>query len=86
VLYPIDKIEEMFSSYFLTSACAMVALAIYEIEELRKQFGTRDAAEESSACGAWTCPRWRSTKYQRPGCHFFVLEALAPRHRRLPAA
>jgi len=85
VLYPIDKIEEMFSSYFLTSSLAlMVALAIYEIEELRKQSG-HDAAEDVIGCGRGHV-RDGGVRIPAPRLPLFVLEGAAPRHRRLPAA
>src|SRR5258706_8074982 len=76
VLYPIDKIEEMFSSYFLTSSLAlMVALAIYEIEELRKQPG-HDPNDDVIGLWGVDMSAMEEYEYQRPGCHFFVLEAL----------
>lgn len=76
VLYPIDRIEEKFSSYFLTSSLAlMMALAIDEIEESRKQPGY-DGSDD--VIGLWGVDMSANEEYayQRPGCHFFVLEAL----------
>ena len=76
VLYPIDRIEEKFSSYFLTSSLAlMMALAIDEIEEARKQPGY-DGSDD--VIGLWGVDMSANEEYayQRPGCHFFVLEAL----------
>jgi hypothetical protein len=76
VLYPIDRIEEKFSSYFLTSSLAlMIALAIDEIEESRKQSGY-DASDD--VIGLWGVDMAANEEwaYQKPGCQFFVLEAL----------
>lgn len=64
VRYPIEEVEREFSSYFLTSSCAlMMALAILEKPEVIGLFGI-DMAERSEY------------RDQRPGAHFFILEAL----------
>jgi len=76
VLYPIDRIEEKFSSYFLTSSLAlMMALAIDEIEEVRKQ-PSHDS--EDDVIGLWGVDMAANEEwaYQKPGCQFFVLEAM----------
>jgi hypothetical protein len=62
--YPIEEVEKEFTSYFLTSSIAlMMALALLEKAEIIGLYGI-DMAE-----------REEYTK-QRPGCHFFILEAL----------
>ena len=64
VRYPIAEVEREFSSYFLTSSCAlMMALAIAEKPEVIGLFGM-DMAEKTEY------------REQRPGAHFFILEAL----------
>lgn len=71
VVYPIDRIEEKFSSYFLTSSIAlMLALAIDEIE-------TKGVTDDD-VIGLWgvDMSAFEEWGYQRPGCQFFVLEAL----------
>lgn len=101
VVYPIDEVEAEFSAYFLTSSLAlMLALAILEIEAVRRSrkaaagltlvgditptpalVEPRPAVTDSDAddvIGLWgvdmaATEEWAS---QRPGCHFFVLEAL----------
>jgi hypothetical protein len=74
VVYPIDEIEATFSSYFLTSSLAlMFALAILEIEKAR-------IGGDSSVhtIGMWGVDMAANEEwhYQRPGCQFFILEAL----------
>jgi len=115
VVYPIDRIEEKFASYFLTSSLAlMMALAIEEIEQVRRarrshQEAKRDSARldagvptDSSAMrvhhelpryvdvaeleknddddiiGMWGVDMSASEEwgFQRPGCQFFMLEAM----------
>jgi len=75
VVYPIERVEEAFSSYFLHSSLSlMMALAILEIEDNRK---TRSAAEEDTI-GLWGVDMAATEEYgdQRSGCQFFILEAL----------
>lgn len=100
-VYPLDLVEEAFSSYFLNSSLSlMMALAILEIEDLRgarkqhKQGSTWNIApadgqetvamrrlresDDDDIIGLWgvdmsATEEWES---QRPGCHFFILEAL----------
>lgn len=106
VVYPIDRIEEKFSSYFLTSSLAlMVALAIDTIEELRQQRQISRAQSRGEATkgltithgftkqafeaemekddsddviGLWGVDMAANEEYayQRPGCQFFLLEAM----------
>lgn len=90
-LYPVDRIEEKFSSYFLTSSLAlMMALAIDEIEQIREaRVGKAtlpagiDASEltkqdSDDVIGLWGVDMAAGDEYsyQRPGCQFFVLEAM----------
>ena len=81
VIYPIDRIEERFSSYFLTSSLAlMMALAIDEIETDRaaREHGTGEATWDEDVIGMWGVDMAATEEYafQRPGCQFMVLEAL----------
>lgn len=91
VIYPIDRIEEKFSSYFLTSSLAlMLALAIDEIEEIRAARcgkgsvppfvpeGELTARDEDDLIGMWGVDMAADQEwgYQRPGCQFFILEAM----------
>lgn len=76
VLYPIEKVETEFSSYFLTSSLSlMFALAILEIEEARKQPGHNPDDDVVAFFGVdmAASEEWST---QRPGCQHFVLEAL----------
>jgi hypothetical protein len=93
VVYPIDKIEEIFASYFLTSSLAlMMAMAITTIEAIRAAREEKDPdhlpsfvdleeidkPESDDVIGMWgvdmsTSEEW---SYQRPGCQFFLLEAM----------
>lgn len=85
VVYPIERVEEEFSSYFLTSSLAlMFAVAILEIEDERK---TREkdmneveieAAMEADTIGMWGVDMAATEEYgyQRAGCQHFILEAL----------
>jgi hypothetical protein len=110
VMYPIDLIEEKFSSYFLTSSLAlMLALAIDTIEHTRtaresaRRINAAKAADPDGPQQFWSVPlpdgvnpteldkpddddvigMWgvdmaaaEEYGYQRPGCQFFVLEAM----------
>lgn len=77
VVYPLDEIEAEFSSYFLSSSLSlMLALAIKEIEKYRKVHPEHDPNED--VIGLWGVDmaageEWAS---QRPGCQFFILEAM----------
>ena len=105
VVYPVDRVEEKYSSYFLTSSLAlMMALAIDTIEQIR---AARKAMRELQPVGADARSVWamlpagidakeiekpddddmiglwgvdmaasEEYAYQRPGCQFFVLEAM----------
>ena len=110
VVYPIDRMEEKFSSYFMTSSLAlMMAMAIDEIEQIRQarkahkmeraimkdnpglnrnQNGYNplpafvpaaelDKDDSDDVIGLWGVDMAAADEYayQRPGCHFFVLEA-----------
>ena len=75
VVYPIERVEEAFSSYFLHSSLSlMMALAILEIEDHRK---TRQAPEDDTI-GLWGVDMAAHEEWgdQKDGCTFFVLEAL----------
>lgn len=77
VVYPIDAIEAEFSSYFLTSSLAlMCALAIQEIEEYRRN--NPDHNPNDDIIGMWGVDMGAAEEYgyQRPGCQFFILEAM----------
>lgn len=91
VVYPIDTIEAKFSSYFLTSSLAlMLALAIDTIESIRQARRTGgalpafvDEAERGNPDGEDLIGMWgvdmaahEEYAYQRPGCQFFLLEAM----------
>ena len=77
VVYPLERVEAEFSSYFLSSSLSlMMALAILEIEDYRKAYPEHD--QNGDIIGFWGVDmaaneEWES---QRPGCHHFVLEAL----------
>lgn len=52
VVYPIDRMEEKFASYFMTSSLAlMLALAIDEIEQIRKARQSLKALRAAGASG-----------------------------------
>ena len=98
VVYPLDLVEAEFSSYFLSSSLSlMMALAILDIEAVRKR--RRELAtigldekeplpghlvkyltetDQDDIIGLWgvDMAAHEEYQYQRPGCHFFVLEAL----------
>ena len=110
VVYPIDRMEEKFASYFFTSSLAlMLALAIDTIEQIRDarrlvkgvkdQISTGAAeravngfnplpygidpselekADSDDIIGMWGVDMAATEEYayQRPGCQFFVLEAM----------
>lgn len=77
VVYPLGPVEEAFSSFFLTSSISqMLALAILEIEALRKSESGHDGAED--VIGLWGIDMAATEEYgyQRAGCQHFILEAL----------
>jgi hypothetical protein len=112
LVYPIDRMEEQFASYFFTSSLAlMLALAIDTIEQVRAARRTHavtkkivldagvpaqtfavgetrlppfvDPAElektdDDDIIGLWgvDMAAGEEWSYQRPGCQFFVLEAM----------
>ncbi len=108
VVYPIDRIEEKFSSYFLTSSLALIlALAIDTIEEIRaarrawREANAKldagvpnpngvnplpafvnadelDKSDDDDLIGMWGVDMAATEEYgyQRPGCQFFILEAM----------
>ena len=89
-VYPIEAIEAEFSSYFLTSSLSlMMAMAIMEIEQIRKarkggelpEFVTADELDKSNEddeIGFWGVDMAAAEEYgyQRAGCQHFILEAL----------
>lgn len=77
VVYPIERVEEEFSSYFLTSSLSlMMALAILTIEDYRKEHPDHDLEED--VIGMWGVDMAAAEEYgyQRAGCQHFILEAL----------
>ena len=90
-LYPIEAIEEEFSSYFLTSSLSlMMALAILEIEQIRRwrrgvalkpEFvpdDERAKPDTDDEIGFWGVDMAAGEEYgyQRAGCQHFILDAL----------
>lgn len=76
VVYPIERVEDEFSSYFLTSSLSlMMALAILEIEDARKQPGHNPSDD---VIGMWGVDMAATEEYgyQRAGCQHFILEAI----------
>ncbi len=90
VVYPIERVEEEFSGYFLGSSLSlMFALAIFEIEDDRKrrideakkagmEFPNLAAKSQDDVIGLWGVDMAANEEYsdQRLGCQFFALEAL----------
>lgn len=88
VVYPLAEIEAEFSSYFLNSSLSlMMALAIVEIEQARAAeapgIATADSRQawltaREDTIGLWGVDMAANEEWasQRPGCHFFILEAL----------
>lgn len=77
VVYPLERVETEFSSYFLTSSLAlMCAMAILEIEDDRRASG--NGHERDDVIGFWGVDMSAGEEwgYQRAGCQFFLLEAL----------
>lgn len=78
-VYPIKEIEAEFTSYFLTSSLAlMCALAIYKLEQLDKQMAAAGLPKEQHTIGMWGVDMAANEEYafQRPGCQYFLLEAM----------
>lgn len=76
VVYPIERVENEFSSYFLTSSLSlMMALAILEIEDAR---ANPDHNPGDDVIGFWGVDMSATEEYgyQRAGCQHFILEAL----------
>jgi hypothetical protein len=102
VVYPIDRMEEKFASYFFTSSLAlMCALAIDTIEQVREARAALREAQARNTLLSKTLPQgvpsseldkddsddvigmWgvdmsanEEYAYQRPGCQFFLIEAM----------
>ena len=77
VLYPLERVEDEFSSYFLTSSLSlMLAFAILEIEDARSQ--GRGDPKGNDTIGMWGVDMAATEEWneQRPGCQHFILEAL----------
>lgn len=97
-VYPIDRMEAKFGSYFFTSSLAlMLALAIDTIEQVRQARANHREArggevalpfgvdpvelskdDSDDVLGMWGVDMAAAEEYgyQRPGCQFFILEAL----------
>ena len=97
-VYPIDRMEEKFSSYFMTSSLAlMLAMAIDTVEQVRAARRAKHSATAAPAAlpalvdpaeldkpdsddiiGMWGVDMAATEEYgyQRPGCQFFILEAM----------
>jgi hypothetical protein len=90
-VYPIERVEEVFSAYFLHSSLSlMAAMAILEIEDDRAKTAPKAATQEQydawlkergDVIGLWGVDMAANEEYgdQRSGCHFFILEALRRR-------
>lgn len=77
VPYPIERVINEFTAYFLTSSLSlMAAVAILEIEDLRKQNPLHDPNEDVIAYFGVDMAANEEWNYQRPGCQFFLMEAL----------
>ena len=82
VVYPIERVEEEFSAYFLHSSLSlMLAVAILEIMDARaarQQSDEGAAPPEDDTIGMWGVDMAATEEYgdQKDGCHFFILEAL----------
>lgn len=83
VRYPIERVEQEFSAYFLHSSLSlMMAVAILEIEDERAKRGIVAGIDlshtEPDVIGFWGVDMAAHEEYgdQRSGCHFFILEAL----------
>lgn len=77
VPYPLEEVEAEFSSYFLSSTLPqMFALAILEIERARAADPDHNWAEDVIAFFGVDMAAGEEWEWQRPGCQFFMLEAL----------
>ncbi len=77
VVYPIDEVEAEFSSYFLQSSLSlMMAMAILEIEKHRKANPGHDPSQDIIGMWGVDMAAGEEYGYQRPGCQFFILEAM----------
>lgn len=87
-VYPIERVEAEFSSYFLHSSVSLMsAMAILQIEDDRAKTAPAVATAEGMAAwrqargdviGYWGVDMAANDEYgdQRSGCHFFILEAM----------
>ena len=76
-VYPIERVESEFSSYFLTSSLSlMCALAILEIEDYRKAHPEHNHSEDVIAFYGVDMAAHEEYGYQRAGCQHFILEAM----------
>ena len=90
-VYPIERVEEQFSSYFLHSSLSlMAAMAILQIEDRRKARALErqrpdihdkallEEDDKDDVIGFWGVDMASNEEYgdQRSGCHFFILEAM----------
>lgn len=75
--YPTQRVVDEFTPYFLTSSLAlMAAVAILEIEDMRRQFPNHDPSEDVLAFFGVDMAAHEEWSYQRPGCHHFIVEAV----------
>lgn len=76
-VYPIERVENEFSPYFLTSSLSqMCALAILEIEDYRKAHPEHDPKEDVIGFFGVDMAATEEYGYQRAGCQHFILAAL----------
>lgn len=76
-VYPLERVETEFSAFFLTSSLAqMCALAILEIEDYRKAHPEHDHNEDVIAFAGVDMAANEEWNEQRPGCQFFIMQAL----------
>ena len=77
VVYPLQRVEDEFSAFFLTSSLSqMCALAILEIQDYRKAHPEHDHNEDVIAFYGVDMAASEEWNEQRPGCHYFILKAL----------
>lgn len=93
VIYPLAEVEAEFSSFFLNSSLSlMAAIAILDIEQVRRARRAADPAmlpmgasrdelakdDSDDVIGFWGVDMSANEEYsrQKPGCWFFMLEAL----------
>ena len=87
-VYPIERVEAEFSSYFLHSSLSLMsAMAILQIEDDRNEAGLNFTSQQArqqwlkergDVIGYWGVDMAANEEYhdQRSGCHFFILEAM----------